>query len=360
MTPRPSVLVFPIDMPQSVAFAHTARQLGFSVVVASSEPVDPGLYSEYTIAVLPYVTAPDFDSALAALLEQHQADRVFAPHPAIWWHLNALCQKADFPARFRVCNESPYEMDWQAYGTSYQWAEASLASRPLLPFAPSSALPLATYAGLHRAYNLIPGQSDNTKLFALTQIARQIGPGDVVEIGSLYGKSAFALTWLAHFHHVGSVICVDPWEIASIRNQGEQAHLINAAVASRDWQQVFLGFAASLAMFDNVNYVRQPSEDAATAYRQAASDGWICSDEFGSTPVQGSIALLHIDGNHRYEAVMRDLETWLPFVQDGGWVLLDDYVWAFGDGPQRAGDELLARRAVKTAFVAADTLFVQL
>jgi hypothetical protein len=360
LTIQASVLVFPIDMPQSVGFARTASQLGFTVVAASSEPIDPSLYPEYTVAHLPYVTDQKFDSALADLLEKHQVSSVYAPHPAIWWHLQSLCQRAVFPAGFRVCNESPYEMDWHAYGESYRWAEASMSSRPLLSFEPSSALPLASYAGLHRSYNLIPGQSDNTKLFALTQIARQVGQGDVVEIGSLYGKSAFALAWLAKFHHIGSVICVDPWKTASIQNQGEQASLINAAVVNRDWQQAFLGFAASLAMFDNVNYLREPSELAATAYQRAASIGSINSAEFGTTTVRGEIALLHIDGNHKYEAVKRDLEKWLPFVQEGGWVLLDDYLWAFGDGPQRAGNELLDQRMVKTAFVAADTLFIQL
>jgi len=354
------VLVFPIDMPQSVAFARTARQLGFNVVAASSEPIDPALYPDYAVAYLPYVTEPGFDAALADLLGQHRIATVYAPHPAIWWHLESLSQRADFPREFRVCNESPYEMDWQSYGEAYRWAEACLVSLPLLPYAPTTALPVSNYAGLYRIYNLVPGQSDNAKLYALTQIARQLAPGDVVEIGSLYGKSAFALAWLARFHDVGTVICVDPWEIASIRNQGEQARIINSAVASRDWQQTFLGFAASLAMFDNVNYLRAPSEAAAAVYQRATSNGCIRSDEFGSTPVRGNIALLHIDGNHKYETVKRDLETWLPHVQEGGWVLLDDYVWAFGDGPQRAGDELLAERTVKTAFVAADTLFIQL
>ena len=356
---QPAVLVFPIDIPQSEAFAHTAKQLGFAVVVASSEPIDPSRYPDYIAVHLPYVTDAGFDQAFAALLGAHRIDSVYAPHPAVWWHLQALCRGGNFPVGFRVCNESPFDMDWQAFGEAYRWAEASLSARPLFPVASSPALPLASYAGLYRLYNLIPGQSDNTKLFALTQIARHVVPGDVVEIGSLYGKSAFALAWLAKYHRIGSVICVDPWKLATSSDQGEQAKLINAAVVGLDWQRAFLGFAASLAMFDHANYVREPSEQAAATYRRAAAAGRIDSDEFGSTPVQGRIAVLHIDGNHQYDSVKRDLETWLPFVEEGGWVLLDDYVWAFGDGPQRAGDELLAERAVKTAFVAADTLFVQ-
>jgi len=354
-----AVLIFPIDMPQSVEFARTAHQLGFTVVAASSEPTDPTHYPDYVVSHLPYVTEPGFDAALIDLLQKQRIDIVFTPHPAIWWHLQALSQSSKFPIKFRLCDESPYEMDWRSYDEAYRWAKACHSSPPLLPCDSASALPVSNYAGLYRSYNLIPGQSDNAKLYALTQVARQLISGDIVEIGSLYGKSAFALAWLAKFHQLGSVICVDPWEITSIRNQGEQARLINAAVAKRDWQQAFLGFAASLAMFDNVNYLREPSEQAVATYRRAANAGSLHSDEFGHTPVKGKIALLHIDGNHKFEAVSQDLEKWLPFVMDRGWILFDDYVWAFGDGPKRAGDKYLLEHKPRTAFVAADTLFVQ-
>ncbi len=354
-----ALLVFPIDMAQSVAFARTAHQLGFNVVAASSEPIAPDRHPDYLPARLPYVTEPGFDAALATLLRTHGIDLVFTPHPAIWWHLRSLCQSAEFPVAFRVCNESPYEMDWRSYGEAYRWAE-DCANAELLTTGPASpGLPLASLAGLHRGYNQIPGQSGDAKLCALTRIARQALPGDVVEIGSLYGRSAFALAWLAKFHRLGTVVCVDPWELSAISNQGEQAGLINAAAPNRNWQQAFLGFAASLSAFDNVNYLRDTSVQAVERYRLAADAGSIRSDEFGSTPITGRISLLHIDGNHMYESVRQDVEAWRPLVQPGGWILLDDYVWAFGDGPRRAGDELLATGGAKTSFTVADALFVQ-
>ncbi|MBU1237820.1 MAG: class I SAM-dependent methyltransferase [Gammaproteobacteria bacterium] len=359
MTRQSALLVFPIDVPQSAAFARTAHQLGFKVVAASSEPMAADRYPDYLPAYLPYVTEHGFGAALAELLRTHGIDAVFAPHPAIWWHLRTLCQSAEFPVAFHVCNESPYEMDWQSYGEAYRWAEDCVNADFLTTGTATPGLPLSNLAGLYRGYNQIPGQSDNTKLRALTQIARQTAPGDIVEIGSLYGKSAFALAWLAKFHRIGSVVCVDPWELSAIRHQGEQASLINAAAPSRDWQQAFLGFAASLSVFDNVTYLRDTSGQAVERYRQAADAGNIRSDEFGSTPITGRISLLHIDGNHKYESVRQDVEAWRPLVQPGGWILLDDYVWAFGDGPRRAGDELLATGGAKTAFTAADTLFVQ-
>ena len=359
MNNESAVLVFPVDMPQSFDFARTAFQLGFKVVAASSEPTDPSRFPDYVVTHLPYITDPGFDAALTDLLQQQRITNIFAPHPAIWWHLQAISQSSKLPTQFRLCGESPYEMDWRAFGEAYHWAETCYASPSLLACHQTTALPLSNYAGLYRSYNLIPGQSDNAKLYVLTQIARQLISGDIVEIGTLYGKSAFALAWLAKFHRLGSVICVDPWEISAIQNQGGQARLINAAVANRDWHQTFLGFAASLAMFDNVNYLREPSEQAVASYRRAAKAGSLYSNEFGDTPVKGRISLLHIDGNHKFEAVSQDLEKWLPFVMDQGWILFDDYLWAFGDGPKRVGDLFLLRHQPRTAFVAADTLFVQ-
>jgi cephalosporin hydroxylase len=253
-------------------------------------------------------------------------------------------------------------MDWQSYGNAYQWVADQLAKTFKITECALPALSAASYAGLYRFYNLIPGQSDNTKLMALTELFRMAPSGDVIEIGALYGKSAFALTWLAKFHHIGTVICVDPWELASIKDQGTQANILNTAVSNRDWNQVFHGFTANLSVFDNVNYLRAPSVLAAEAYQQAMKIGSIHTEEFDRTPISGKIAILHIDGNHKYEVVKRDIEKWLPFVQEGGWVLLDDYVWAFGDGPKRAGDEFLIenKRKIDVSFVMGDTLFIQL
>src|SRR5581483_6669475 len=38
------------------------------------------------------------------------------------------------------------------------------------------------------------------------------------------------------------------------------------------------------------------------------------------------IDLLFIDADHSYEAVLRDVDDWSPFVRAGGWIALHD-VW---------------------------------
>lgn len=49
-------------------------------------------------------------------------------------------------------------------------------------------------------------------------------------------------------------------------------------------------------------------------------------------------------------------------VIDGGWVIVDDYQWAFGDGPQMAADNWMSRNGqhVDRVFVIGSALFMKL
>ena len=58
----------------------------------------------------------------------------------------------------------------------------------------------------------------------------------------------------------------------------------------------------------------------------------------------GSLDWVYIDGNHQYEFVKADLETWAPKVRRGGFITGDDYGitgWWEG-GVTRAVDEFIA------------------
>lgn len=219
------------------------------------------------------------------------------------------------------------------------------------------------YAALHGRFVNLPGECDDRKLHAFASIFAGLPKGDVVEIGSLMGKSAFALGTLAGRYEIGCVICVDPWNLTRVDDQGQAAKTLNDQLLGRkdllDFDRVFELFRLNVASLGNVGYLRHTSIDAVHPYKEAARAGQLHCNELGSVPVAGSIAFLHIDGNHRFDHVEQDIRHWSPFVRPGGWIALDDYVWPFGDGPRRAGDALLSTDAFDNAFCTEDTLFLR-
>lgn len=357
------LLVFPLDMDAAVDFIAVARALGSTVVGASSVIAGPGDRAVDHFEYLPYVTAPEFPDRLAALLARHGVGHVYAPHHGVWWQFDKL--RRQDPARFgyTLCQPDPFTQEWRRYAASYAWAEATAADplaeaiagrsdsavRP--PLAPTS------YAGMHVQFSQTPGQCDEAKLAALAAVARLAPAGDVVEIGSLYGRSAVALAWLAREHDLGGVVCVDPWRAAEITDQGAQAALLTEEMPSIDVERIFQVFRAVAAAHPNLAYLRATSTRGRTLYAECAARGHV--EGQGRVPVTGAIALLHIDGNHRYDHVKNDIGLWAGLVRPDGWILVDDYLWAFGDGPRRAGDELLAEGDFDHAFVVADTLFLR-
>ncbi|MBF6617767.1 MAG: class I SAM-dependent methyltransferase [Candidimonas sp.] len=357
---KKSILIFPANAASATTYSRIAAELGFNVVEASSEVNADLIGGNNNIRHLPYVSEASFNQAFEDLLEQEGIEKVYSPHPAVWNHLSALSRNSSFSVQFEVCNPPPLLIEWDSFKQAYDFGRKCVEHNNSI-VADGKVLSSHHYANLYRGYHNIPGQCDDAKLMLLTRIARQIPKGDIVEIGSLYGRSAFALAWLSEHHDLGPVICVDPWKTENISNQGKDAQLLNSMADVYNWDRIFQAFVVSLAGSRNVNYLREPSASASDQYLTAATTaGRITSNELGITEVLGRISMLHVDGNHRYEEVKRDVELWLPMVVEGGWLLLDDYVWAFGDGPKRVGDELLGTGRIKQSILFGDTLCLQL
>lgn len=100
------------------------------------------------------------------------------------------------------------------------------------------------------------------------------------------------------------------------------------------------------------------SEFAFDVYQK---QGVIRSEHFGDVSYSGKISVIHIDGNHDYKQVNKDCELWLTRLAPGAWVIIDDYIWAHGDGPYRVGNSLLEKRwqDIERAFVCGKALFIQ-
>ncbi len=155
--------------------------------------------------------------------------------------------------------------------------------------------------------------------YLLYQLARG-GPasGQIVEIGSAWGRSTIALAAGTRAARRERVIAIDP-------HGGDDWYLAEHDLARE----------SSLAEFrDNI--------------KRFGVDQWVDEVVMTSQAAAGVVAnepirLLFIDGLHTYEGVRSDIETWVPRVVEGGVVVFDDYDnHDPGVGVQRAVDELLA------------------
>jgi cephalosporin hydroxylase len=350
-----SVLVFPAGMPSALTWARHASESGMRVVGASSLTNDPARpkYSEWI--VLPWIGDVDFADALTCCVREQNIDAVFSEHPVVWRTLRDLLPKT---ARNVRLEPQPWQAELSDY-RGYRDIAASFLREPLQLAAAGCiepAMPLPQLAALVRVFQLVPGQCDHAKLEALTAIFRWMPPGDIVEIGSLWGRSAVALAFLSRHYNIGKLLCVDPWRTEEI-HQGIPA--VDVVFDHAPMDEIFEAFRMNLAPFHGlVNYSRTRSSDAASLYSSAH---YFTTEDFGRTAYTGEIALLHIDGNHAIEAVREDIAQWRHFVRAGGWIVFDDYCWPFGDGPRIAADDfsLEFNRNLTAQFSAGGALFVQ-
>ena len=129
---------------------------------------------------------------------------------------------------------------------------------------------------------------------AATQAGQQI-----VEIGSFRGRSTFVLAGAAP--DGVAIVAIDPHagtdrgpqEIRGFENEAKSDH------------EVFTANLAAAGLAQRVRHIREFSNDATAA-------------------VMGSIALLYIDGAHRYAPARADIRTWGARVEPGGTVLIHD------------------------------------
>jgi hypothetical protein len=162
-------------------------------------------------------------------------------------------------------------------------------------------------AALFQHADAIPGMCDHEKFCGLCEIARHSPAGDIVEIGSWWGKSAFILARLARCYAIGKLLCVDPSSNAHLA-QNDETGMVNRVSAQVDAEETLAVFEMNLLPYNanHVNYLRMPSTEGAQHYR-ACRD--ITTASFGTTRYDGHIAILHIDGNHSYAAAKADIEA---------------------------------------------------
>lgn len=360
MNSNRAILIFPAGMPRALEFLASCQKEQRRVVGASSLAFDPSrpLYPDWV--TLPYVNQDTFGPALTQAIGDLDIGGIYSSNPVVWDYLNRTL--AQISPDVSLLNASPANAELEGYRVAKQRG-STLLNTPL-PLAidqlGKADMRELEAAALYRHAENIPGMCDHEKLRALYEVARYSPTGDVVEIGSWWGKSAFIFLRLAQFFGIGRLLCVDPWSDAHLV-QGDKNGLVDIASAQFSADEALSVFQVNLQPYSrgDVNYLRLPSIDGAKLYRSQSA---VHSQAFGTTRYTGRIALLHIDGNHSYENAKADVGTWSDLVMPGGWIIIDDYTWPFGDGPKRVGDEYLAenRSRIANAFVMGGALFVRL
>lgn len=307
-------LIFPFVGREAEAYARNAAERGEECIYLDS---------------MPPIHHPNFTSFFMHFVRSDLVTHLFCPVASVYKFMET------FPHGLVLLGESPIKRAMREH------AELIERAKVLHKWCPE--VSLADLAGVLKAAGNIYGESNDEKIAAMLGVFAYAPDGDVVEVGCLMGRSAFALRWCAIRYHHPFMLTVDPWSpVAGV--QHDSPPLLKAMTEEWDWDTMAEAFAVNLAPLGHLNHLRLPS---AQAFGEYAKD------------VAGKIAVLHIDGNHDYADVRYDIELWCSRLVPGGWLILDDYRWPHGDGPKRAGDELLEEGLHDECFEAGGALFVR-
>ena len=352
------MLLFPGGAPESLEELRRLRRQGISVVGASSIINDPSIRFYDDWEFLPFVADDAFEDAVTALIARKSITSIFTRHPVIGRYLKTVIAKRQLAVALDTVPFADATMRYHA---------SIFAQRDVMhaiPFALDMAHEKPPLNRLQQAALLahalrVDGQSSDEKIMALMEIFRSCPEGDILEIGSFWGRSASVLAMLANYNNIGALLCIDPWQNAAAHQEGVGEH-VNAEAGALDFNSAFQGFQINLMpYYGRVNYLRGQSHEWRAHYKPNVS---VTSEAFGTIIYTGHIACLHIDGNHDLSHIKQDIADWLPLVMPGGWIIIDDYQWTFGDGPQIAADAWLEKNSVQVvcSFVIGSALFIKL
>lgn len=352
-----AVLVFPATHPDGQQYLEAAQERGERVIAASSE-VNCDVASEIDrLIVLPYVHEDAFPPRFMALLRDHDIGHIYAPVAAVHAWLKRFISANGLAVQ--LVGSSPIKREMHRFDRLMN--KVSRYRRFIDDCAGgASELSDLEIAAVFRMASNIYGESNEQKIAAMMSIFDSAPRGDVVEIGALVGKSASVLSWLARRYQIGNVLAVDPWQSEAAKQCDSPDAVRVDTVGEWEYETLPQDFVVNMLPvgLGCFNYLRQDSRRGFERFRR---DRAVVSKEFGKVEYQGAIAIIHIDGNHDYVNVKQDCELWLPLMAPNGWLILDDYQWAHGDGVLRVGNSLLEQRAqnIERAFVCGKALFVK-
>lgn len=182
----------------------------------------------------------------------------------------------------------------------------------------------------------VPGWSPVDELYTLAMLAHATAhvPGDIVEVGSWFGRSSIVLGSAARDTH-GLVHCIDLFpERDDWRRNADGTYSFAVHLGERVYdgysQQTVWGepfesqvaplYADCASVFDRflANVQAHGLADIVVPHRGTSST-------FAEqAPPSFRCRLLFIDGDHGYDAVAEDVARLTPYLVPGGWICFDD------------------------------------
>lgn len=158
------------------------------------------------------------------------------------------------------------------------------------------------------------GGSSLLKVLVLGELIVSQDLDRVVEIGVYRGKLMLPLARLMRRLGRGEVVGIDPYSAQAAIQRDVEREGIDLVEWPRsvDWEGLHQGVLDAISRWGlegHARLLRQRAEDAAPG--------------FAASPID----ILHVDGNHDREAVTEDVELYLPYLRDGGYLVMDDIAW---------------------------------
>lgn len=158
----------------------------------------------------------------------------------------------------------------------------------------------------------IDGWCSQEKAQRMMDLIYQTHPQICVEIGVFGGSSIYPTACALAYLKSGVVYAIDPWTKMDCSEGYTPGDPNYEWWNSIDLEKIYSNFLHMLKKYKLQHYckvMRMTAEQACPYF------------------VDGTIDILHIDGNHSEDSALRDAILYLPKVKSGGYIWFDDANW---------------------------------
>lgn len=156
-------------------------------------------------------------------------------------------------------------------------------------------------------WGALPGWAQQDKMHAMAELILEEKVERAVEIGVFGGRSLFPMLGAMRAKGSGRVYAIDAYQHQATQDGGA-----DATYDDHDLDLYYRNLLAKIEeekLGDYVTVLRDRSENVVDRFED------------------GSLDLVHVDGNHSTEASTRDVRLYLPKLKSGGYLWMDDSYW---------------------------------